>query len=87
MAPVLPIATLLVLPDRQPLGQRLMAALADLSPELAAALHQQAERLGQAVVFSGEPQEAHRIDSLLRAAGLSTSLNLRHAPVALPAAR
>ncbi len=92
MASAVPIATVLVLPDRQPLGPRLIAALAPDPQRLAetrlqalATLDQQMERLGQAVVFSGSPQEAQRIAGQLRAAGLTTSLNLRTTPVTIAA--
>jgi len=88
MAPTasLPIATLLVLPDLKPLAQRLVAVLRHLSPELADGLDLEAERLGRAVVFSGDPLEAAAIQRDLQAAGLTTSLNLRDVPLAIAAA-
>jgi len=88
MAPTssLPLATLLVLPDLKPLAQRLVAVLSHLSPELANDLHLEAERLGRAVVFSGDPLEAAAMQRDLQAAGLTTSLNLRYVPLALAAA-
>jgi len=85
MACASPIATVLVLPDLKPLAPRLLAALAHLPGRLAEALHQQAETLGRAVVFTGTPQEARRIEGQLRTAGLATSLNLSFAPVAIAA--
>ena len=85
--PSVPIATLLVLPDLRPLAGRLAAVLAHLSPERAEALHQEAERLGRCVLFSGDPSEAEPLRRALAAAGITTSLNLRYAPLALaPAA-
>jgi hypothetical protein len=83
MAPSTPIATLLVLPDLKPLAQRLLAALRHLTPDLADGLHHEAERLGRAVLFSGDPLEAEQLRRDLRAAGLTTSLNLRYAPLAI----
>jgi hypothetical protein len=77
-----PIATLLVLPDLRPLAQRLLAVLRHLSPAGADALHGEAERLGRAMVFSGDPLEAEALRRQLHAAGLTTSLNLRFVPVA-----
>jgi hypothetical protein len=81
-----PLATVLVLPDLKPLAQRLRAVLAHLSPELADDLHQEAERLGRAVVFTGAPQDADTMRRALQAAGLTTSLNLRMVPLAIAAA-
>ena len=60
------IATLLVLPD-----------LRHLSIGAAEDLHRDAERLGRAVVFQGDPAEAEQLRRELKAAGLTTSLNLR----------
>jgi hypothetical protein len=71
------IATLLVLPDLRPLGQRLAAVLRHLSIGAAEDLHRDAERLGRAVVFQGDPAEAEQLRRELKAAGLTTSLNLR----------
>ena len=71
------IATLLVLPDLRPLGQRLTAVLRHLSIGAAEDLHRDAERLGRAVVFQGDPAEAEQLRRELKAAGLTTSLNLR----------
>jgi hypothetical protein len=82
----LPLATLLVLPDLKPLAQRLVAVLRHLSLERAEGLHQEAERLGRAVVFSGGPLEAEAMRRDLQAAGLTTSLNLRYVPLAITAA-
>jgi len=82
----IPLATLLVLPDLKPLAQRLVAVLRHLSPELADGLHLEAERLGRAVVFSGDPLEAEAMQRDLQAAGLTTSLNLRYVPLAIAAA-
>jgi predicted deacylase len=73
-----PTATLLVLPDLRPLGQRLAAVLRHLAPGAAEDLHRDAERLGRAVVFQGDLAEAERLHRELKAAGLTTSLNLRH---------
>jgi hypothetical protein len=81
-----PLATLLVLPDLKPLAQRLLAVLRHLSPELADGFHLEAERLGRAVVFSGDPLEAESMRRELQAAGLTTSLNLRYMPLAIAAA-
>jgi hypothetical protein len=81
-----PFATLLVLPELKPLAQRLLAVLSHLSPELADGLHQEAERLGRAMVFSGDPLEAESMRRELQAEGLTTSLNLRYVPLALAAA-
>jgi hypothetical protein len=81
-----PLATLLVLPDLKPLAQRLLAVLRHLSPELADGFHLEAERLGRAVVFSGDPLEAEAMRRDLQAAGLTTSINLRYVPLALAAA-
>lgn len=75
----IPIATLLVLPDLRPLGRRLAAVLRHLTDGAAEDLHQEAERLGRAVVFQGDPAEAEQLRRTLNAAGLTTSLNLRHA--------
>jgi len=88
MAPstFVPLATVLVLPDLKPLGQRLRAVLRHLSPKLADGLHLEAERLGRAVVFSGDPLEAEAMQRDLQAAGLMTSVNLRYVPLALVAA-
>ena len=85
-SPSVPLATLLVLPDLRPLAQRLGAVLAHLSAELAQELHLEAERLGRAVVFSGDPLEAEAMRRDLQAAGLTTSLNLRYVPLAISAA-
>lgn len=74
----IPVATLLVLPDLRPLGQRLLAVLRHLSIGAAEELHHDAERLGRAVVFQGDPAEAEQLRRELNAAGLTTSLNLRH---------
>ena len=82
----IPLATLLVLPDLKPLAERLGAVLRHLSPDRADGLHQDAERLGRAVVFSGDLQEAEALRRDLHAAGLTTSLNLRHVPLAISAA-
>jgi hypothetical protein len=88
MAPTssIPLATLLVLPDLKPLAQRLLAVLRHLSPDLADGLHLEAERLGRAVVFSGDPLEAEAMGRDLQAAGLTTSINLRYVPLEIASA-
>jgi len=81
MAPSIAIATVLVLPDRQPLAPRLQAALHALALPLLADLERQLETLGRALVFRGTPEEAGRIEARLRAEGLTTSVNLLHTPL------
>lgn len=78
MAPSIAIATVLVLPDREPLAPRLEAALSRLAPPLLEGLEQQLAALGRALVFRGTPVEAGRIAARLRSAGLTTSVNLLH---------
>jgi len=72
---LVPISTVLVLPDLHGLAARLRAALADLSAPAAEAMHREAERTGRVPVFQGEPQRALELARALRAAGLTVSVN------------
>jgi hypothetical protein len=75
MTTPLPISTVCVLADLQPLAGRLRSALRQLSGMAAEALDHEAGRTGRAVLFRGAPQEALRLDQELRAAGLTTTVN------------
>lgn len=75
MTTPLPISTVCVLADLQPLAGRLQAAQRELSARAAEALHNEAERTGRAMLLRGTPQEALRLDQKLRAAGLTTTVN------------
>ena len=84
MAPSIAIATVLVLPDRQPFAPRLQAALSSLAQPLLGELERQLETLGRALVFRGTPAEASRIEARLRAEGLTTSVTVLHTPLVTP---
>lgn len=76
MASVLPIATVLALPDGQPLAPRLRTALMLLSEERLQDLERQLDSEGRAVVARGEPAAVEPVAAALRRAGLTLSVNL-----------
>jgi hypothetical protein len=75
------VATVSLLHDLQPIATGLRAALERLGIAGAPTIDQRLQREGRVAVFEGSPEQARGLELALRALGLSTSLNLRHAEV------
>jgi hypothetical protein len=73
---VAPVATVFVLNTLQPLVAALRAGLQGLSPAAARRLERRVHVNGSSPIYRGSPERAREIEASLRAAGLTTSVNL-----------
>jgi hypothetical protein len=71
-----PLATVWVLNTLDPVIEPLRRAIVGLPAASAAWLEERLQRNGGAIVFRGHPEAARRYETNLRAAGLTTSVNL-----------
>ena len=71
-----PLATVWVLNSLEPVIEPLRRAIAGLPAASAAWLDERLQRNGAAIVFRGHPEAARRYETNLKAAGLTTSVNL-----------
>jgi len=71
-----PLATVLVLNSLGSVIEPLRRAIASLPAASAAWLDERLQRDGSAILFRGHPDAARRYEANLKAAGLTTSLNL-----------
>jgi hypothetical protein len=71
-----PLATVWVLNTLEPVIEPLRRAIAGLPAASAAWLDERLQLNGGAIVFRGHPEAARRYETNLKAAGLTTSVNL-----------